>query len=847
MNEKTEKALKGLTTAQVQKLTKEGKANRFQDNSQKSIAAIILTHVLDLPNLIILGAVVLLVLYGAADDSILISLVIFTNFLVAVFQEVQARRALKRITLVEKLPVTLLRDGVEAEFAPEEIVEGDVVKLAAGSAVVVDGELLQVENLLIDESALTGESDYKRKELGDEALSGTFVISGTGYFTATKVGKESYANKITAQARKFKFVISPLQRNVNAVVKLLTGLAIAGVLVLLSLNVTVLKLPEQELLTNIVTIVSSMIPQGLIITLTLTMILGVIKMYNQRILVQRASAVETLAGIKVLCMDKTGTITQNKLKMSNSELLTPLGIQLAYAALNAQKDKNKTGKVIEGFLTSQLAKENLAVGKQGVGQEAAGEVTAEVLFNSRNKYSGSVVSLAGKSYQVVFGGVDVLATLVRQDELAELQGYDAQYADFGQRNLCMLFREVQGSEQQPAQDQQSDGGAEDWIGAALETAAQNSCSGSFNVGGFFSITDQLRKGAKKILESFQAQNIKPVIISGDGPSTLAAIIKNLGVKGMNKIVTGSEIAAIDPSHESELAELIIGADVFARVTAEQKLTIVRAYQKHIGRAAMVGDGVNDALALKEADLGVSLGSGVNIAKNVADVVLLDDDLIKLSGVITEGRGIIYDMLRSSQILLIKNVYALVMILFSLALFLPFPFNFRGLFMLSLVNNNIPILFILLSRGNHGGKRYNYMHELVTFALAGGLVSGVMGLGALILLTPVMEVPELQSFILSFFVAVGIINSMIVFNRSYNPLKVLFGSWYFLAAIFNMFVYLVLLVLPFAIDIFQIKMPTLDSWLLIGLMSIGYLLAFAVLGPLVRGFAPLRKYLLSLGE
>jgi cation-transporting ATPase E len=262
---------------------------------------------------------------------------------------------------------------------------------------------------------------------------------------------------------------------------------------------------------------------------------------------------------------------------------------------------------------------------------------------------------------------------------------------------------------------------------------------------------------------------------------------------------------------------------------------------------MVGDGVNDALALKEADLGVSLGSGVNIAKNVADVVLLDDDLLKLSGVITEGRGIIYDMLRSSQILLIKNVYALVMILFSLALFLPFPFNFRGLFMLSLVNNNIPILFILLSRGSHGGKRYNYMHELVTFALSGGLISGAMGLAALILLTPVMEVPELQSFILSFFVAVGIINSMIVFNRSYNPLKVLFGSWYFLAAIFNLAIYLVLLVVPFAIDIFQIKMPSLDSWLLIGLMSIGYLLAFAIMGPIVKDFAPLRKYLLSLGE
>jgi cation-transporting ATPase E len=583
-----------------------------------------------------------------------------------------------------------------------------------------------------------------------------------------------------------------------------------------------------------------MIPQGLIITLTLTMILGVIKMYNQRILVQRASAVETLAGIKVLCMDKTGTITQNKLKMSNTELLTSLGIRLAYSALSAQKDKNKTGKVIEGFLSKQFAKEDLADGQQVVG-----EVTSEVLFNSRNKYSGSVVRLEGKSYQVVFGGVDVLAALVRKEELGELQGYDTQYADLGQRNLCMLYRELKASEPLKSDEQLADGG--DWIGAALGVTGQNQGGGSFNVGGFFSITDQLRKGAKKILESFQAQNIKPVIISGDGPSTLAAIIKNLGVKGMDKIVTGSEIAAIDPNHEQELAELIIGADVFARVTAEQKLTIVRAYQKHIGRAAMVGDGVNDALALKEADLGVSLGSGVNIAKNVADVVLLDDDLLKLSGVITEGRGIIYDMLRSSQILLIKNVYALVMILFSLALFLPFPFNFRGLFMLSLVNNNIPILFILLSRGSHGGKRYNYMHELVTFALSGGLISGAMGLAALILLTPVMEVPELQSFILSFFVAVGIINSMIVFNRSYNPLKVLFGSWYFLAAIFNLAIYLVLLVVPFAIDIFQIKMPSLDSWLLIGLMSIGYLLAFAIMGPIVKGFAPLRKYLLSLGE
>lgn len=691
------KTIRGLTAAEVSSKIEKGEVNKFADNSSRSLLMIIWTNLINLPNLIIFTSIVFLIIYRQYNDALLISGIILLNNLISVIQEVQARNSLAKINLINSQPVQVMRGGILTAIQPEDIVIDDVILLESGKYLYVDGKLLESESLLLDESILTGESDYITKEGGDEVLSGSFVVAGKGFYQATKVGADSYANQITQAAKQYINYLSPLQVYINYLVRILTYLTVAVIILLLSLNFLVLKMDDVTVLNALISVVTAMVPQGIVLTLTLAFTLGVIRMYSQKILVQKASAVETLAGIDVLCMDKTGTLTQNKLELSEF---------IELAKFEHQGTSYKSSQLL-GFFAAETLEQNktiLAISKKYKNEIATQtEIHSQLPFTSKTKSSGIAIHLNGSQTEhdhsqtvlLLLGGLDALEAKIESTQLEQLKKLDAEYAEKGQRNLVFAARSMTNF-------------AGEWFGTED--------SDKYQALGFISFEDKLREGAADIINSFLVQGVKPVVISGDSAATVLALTKQLNISTLDRAITGKELS--ETENKIQLEEAVLGHDIFARVTPEQKLQIIKIYQNNNKRVAMVGDGVNDALAIKQANLGISMASGANVTKSIADVVLLDDDLQRLANVMSEGKEILFNTLRSAQLLLVKNIYSLFIILSSLFFGLAFPFTPRGLFLLAFLNSNLPIFIILAERNPHL-KKVEFMRELLSFVIVGG--------------------------------------------------------------------------------------------------------------------------------
>ena len=819
--------IKGLTAAEVDAKIAANKVNRFKDNSQRSILTILLSNLIDLPNIIIFIAVMFLLLYGQGQDAIMISGVIILNNLISIVQELQARRSLQRITVINRVPVKVIRAGKVQEIFPEDIVEGEYLQISSGSNLFVDGKLLNSNSLLIDESILTGESDYLKKEAGEEVFSGSYVVAGQGVYIAEKVGSDSFVNKITASARKYINYLSPLQVQINSLVKTLTILAVITIVLLFSINYLFINMSEVQLLKAVVSIVTSTVPQGIVLTLTLAFMLGVIRMYRQKILIQKASAVETLAGVKVLCMDKTGTLTQNKLVVQELLDLTPgrqfatqTSRQLLEYFIKHTIEKNKTIIAIGNYLPGHSS-EGQASSDQLTETSELIELIEQVPFTSRSKFSGLEVKIADNYYRLMLGSPEVLARNLNQVQRTLVEQKEDAGADLGWRNLLFMIGEKR------TNSKLSIGSAvekDTWVAADIQPDSDLAqAEYNYYPAGFISLEDELRLGASEVISEFIATGVKPVIISGDGAKTLLAILKQLHITELNKVITGAQLASMSSLNKMEA---ILGHDVFARVSPEQKVEIVEVYQSAFGRVAMLGDGVNDALAIKQANLGIAMGSGASVTRNIADVVLLDDDLQRLLAVIVEGKEILFNTLRSAQLLLIRNYYALVVLITSLLLALPFPFSPRGLFLLSLFNGTLPIIAILGSR-NSKLPNIQFLAELRRFVLIGGTL--IAGLSVIILITqqdrPLLE---LQTILLGFLTLSGVVNSLIALNKSYNPIKMFFGSWLSLIAVFTVGMLLAAIYIAPLARFFELTALNQESATYMFAMSFIYMVSFSLI-------------------
>jgi cation-transporting ATPase E len=690
--------MNGLTQQQVNERIAKGLQNKSSKTRSKNTTEILVENIFSVFNLIILSIVLyLLVFYFVTNDQRLVLdslgalMIAVINTLIAVIQEIRAKRALDRVSLLLKKEVTVVRDGREFPLDQSEIVVDDLIRVERGDQVAVDGKIVKASRLEIDESLLTGESHPVTKNENDTVLSGSFCVSGGGYYIAEKVGDQSYASGITKLAKKFRLNLSPLQKKINFIVKALFVTAV--VLVVLEALFHGISFGYVESVRKVSTILLSLVPQGLVLMASVTFALGIFRISKIGAIIQKLNAIESFANVKVVCTDKTGTLTQNKLSVnkitlldtgkSEDEMKLLLG---TYAKLSS--DKNATLRTLEIFSPFDGC-----------------EVTDEIPFSSEKKMSLLKLRINGTDTVYVFGGYDILiektagASKENSNRIFEKNGLKIY------RNL--LFGEVITSVKFDDLENSIDG---------LKIAPL--C--------IVSITDTVREDVMDAIRLFQENDIQIKILSGDSAPAIQAVAKEIGwdIKD-DELISGNEI---DEITDTDFTKIVIKKAVFARLKPEHKLRIIRALRKEKIYTAMIGDGVNDLPAIKESDMGIAMEEGSRITKEVADIVLLKNKFSLLPNIFDEGNKIVNTVSSVAKLFLTKNLMVIYLTLLSLFFLFEFPLTPRRVALINLFSIGLPSFIIALKNSNVS-KAKKFMDDLISFVIiSSGVIIGAAILG-----------------------------------------------------------------------------------------------------------------------
>ncbi|WP_433211630.1 HAD-IC family P-type ATPase [Microtetraspora malaysiensis] len=650
--------LDGLTSAQVAT----SKRNDVPRRSSRSFGAIIRANVFTLFNLVIAVLWLLIMIFGEWQDG-LFGLVIVANSLIGIVQELRAKRTLDRLAVVNEAPVRVRRDGAEREIEPRDIVLGDLILLGPGDRLLVDGEVVASEGLEVDESLLNGEADPMHKEPGDRVLSGSFVVAGSGAFTATKVGADAYAARLTAEASKFTLASSELRDGVARFIKYITWLVvpIGALLIYSQVNH---HADFGTAITGAVAGIVTMIPEGLVLMTSIAFAVGVVRLGRRKCLVQELPAIEGLARVDVLCLDKTGTLTAGGMDLGAVlPLRDDAPVEDALAALaNVDPRPNPTAQAIQARYPS--APPGWAAGQR-------------VPFSSARKWSGADFDGHGAW---LLGAPDVL---IDPDSPAYARASDLAAAGARVLALCRA----------PGLDGQ------DAEAVALVT-----------------LTQRLRPDARETLAYFAKQGVTVKVISGDNPQAVSAIATDLGIPGGDRAVDSRTLPEDDPD---KLAEILDSNTVFGRVTPHQKRMFVGALQSRGHVVAMTGDGVNDVLALKDADLGIAMGAGSPATKAVAQVVLLENRFATLPHLVGEGRRVLANIERVSNLFLTKTFYAITLSLLTGVIGLAFPFAPRHSTLVNALTIGVPAFFLALAPSIQRA-RPGFVPRVLRFAIPAGV-------------------------------------------------------------------------------------------------------------------------------
>jgi cation-transporting ATPase E len=688
-----EAKLVGLTAAEVIERVRRGETNRPPRSDLAEYLRIISRNLLTLFNAMVVPSAIALFWLGEFQGAIAVSSMAFINSAIGLVQEVRAKWHLDKLALLVEARARVIRDGAAQEIPAGDVVRGDVVLLTAGSAVVADGPVLESRFLEVDEALLTGESDPVRRSEGEQLLSGSFCVAGEGAYRAEKVGAAAFAHATAAQARQYSYAASPLTHVINRIIEVLSFTAI-GLCLLYLLLWRVRGLHLDELVRMIAATITSMVPQGLVLTATISFTLGAVRMSSRGAIVQRLNAVETMAAIDVVCTDKTGTLTTNRLQLDRVEKLTD--------ALSLEEVQDR----LRAFAAVSLDRDNKNLGavRTALGGTAA-ELLDQIPFKSRNRYSAVRVRAKDREHTLVLGAFEALRDLLEITTQARVEETWKRLLPGGLRLL--LFTET---------DQHEPLG-ESIDGLTLRPLA------------LVALRDELRPEAKAVLQALAGQGIAFKVISGDNPETVRATVGGLDLPlASEPVVTGSELAA-----SANPAELIEGRSVFGRVSPEQKVAIVAALQERGRHVAMIGDGVNDVLPIKKADLGIAMGEGSQASKTVAGLVLENNDFGLLPATLEEGRTIVRNLRRSAKLFLTKNVYSFILILCYAAGFmgLPFPYIPQQVTLLNWSVIGIPAFVIALSRERStGATRPRFLREVGWFAIRTGVIFAVAAVAVL---------------------------------------------------------------------------------------------------------------------
>lgn len=615
-----ELCFQGLTQAEVEARIADGQVNAIQDSSNRSVKDIVMGNTLTFFNFINI-VLLALVLSVRSYKNMLFIFIIIANTLIGIFQEIKAKITLDKLKILTVSHVDVIRDGVKKSVTVSELVKDDVILLKSGGQIPADGVILDGE-VDVNESLLTGESDSIHKMCGSKVLSGSFVTSGKAMCLLTEVGHDCYMEKLSSEAKQFKRYKTELQRNLDTILKFISIIIVPLGIILFAKQYWISGSTYEQAALDTVAAVLGMIPEGLVLLTSVALALGAVRLARRSTLVRELFCIETLARVDTLCLDKTGTITEGHLCVQGEESVKEdIDLeQLMGRMVSALGDENETFQALR-----QHYKRNQSTNTKLV-----------LPFSSERKFSGVVFEGEGTylmgAYQFIFPQADPAVL----EKIAE-------YASKGLRVLTVAHSPNEMTDYTLAED--------------------------FEIVGFVFMTDVVRKNAPDILGYFEEQGVDLKVISGDDPVTVAAIAARAGLKDADKYIDATTI-----NTDEEMEDAILKYSVFGRVTPKQKQQMVRLLKQNGRTVAMTGDGVNDVLALKDADVSIAMASGSEAAKNTANLVLLNSDFASLPHIVNEGRRVINNIKAAASMFLIKTGFSVLTALLTIIVGQNYPFQ-----------------------------------------------------------------------------------------------------------------------------------------------------------------------------
>lgn len=720
----------GLTDEEVRQRVEEGLTNRADISTDKTTKEIVISNVFTYFNLIFLVITILLIMVGSFRNLTFLPIII-GNTVIGIVQEIRAKKTLEKMSLLNAPHADVIRNGSVKQISTDELVKDDVILLTAGKQICADAVVIS-GNIQVNESLLTGEADEVEKTEGSTLMSGSFVVSGECYARLEKVGNESYISRLSLEAKSMgDKEQSEMIRSINLIVKWVGIVIIPIGLILFWQSHFVNGESITKSVTSTVAAIIGMIPEGLYLLTTVALALSTMKLARKKVLLHDMKSIETLARVDVLCVDKTGTITEPDMKLKEIFLCKNSGADGTQTALtldelkslildyaNASVDNNATMLALKAYAAEALTNNTSALHRTAVSQQA---------FSSSLKY-GSVTFSDGT---YLLGAPE----FIMHEDFARIEEEIIPYAEKGDRVL--LFARYNGEN------------------------VENGINGSVTPLGFVALANPIRANAVKTFEYFKSQGVAIKVISGDNPRTVSRIAIQAGIESAESFV---DAATLDT--EDKIADAVNKYTVFGRVTPKQKKQLVKALQAKGHTVAMTGDGVNDILAMKDADCSVAMASGSEAAAQAAQVVLLDSDFAHMPDVVYEGRRVVNNIQRSASLFLVKNIFSLLLSLFSVILMVTYPLEPAQVSLISMFTIGVPG-FLLALEQNKDRIKGHFITNVMLKALPGGLTD-VIAVGALVVCGEVFCISDASIGTIATLV-LSVVGFMILFKIS-EPLN-----------------------------------------------------------------------------
>ena len=651
--------MEGLNQKEIEYRINNGLINNEEIRNSRSIKEIVLNNTITLFNLIHLVLFILVLTTGSIANATFVG-AIFFNTIIGIYQEIKAKIIIDNLKIVSANKVIVIRENKKVEIMPSEILIDDLLYLKAGNTLVVDAKLIKSENLEVDESIITGESDTINKKEDDLLISGTVVVSGIGYAKVTSINRDTYTNNLIKEASKENNNTSYLMKNINTILKVVTILIIPiGILLFITQFFYSNQTYQESILSSVAGIIG-MIPEGLVLLTSISLTVGVIKMASKKVIIQKLSGIELLACVDVLCLDKTGTITDGSMKVID--------------AIYINEEKDKIDNIIGNITQEKINATDKALNNYFKIKNPL-KVINKIPFSSVRKYS--LTQFKDETY--VIGAFE----FITNKKIIDYPNITS-YIEKGYR-IITLAR----------------------------------CDSEFDkdnnqILAFIILKDNIRKNAKETLEYFKKQDVDIKIISGDNPVTVSNLLKQLEIENYDKYISGDKL----PNDFNQLTKIVNNYKIFGRVTPKQKKEIVKALKTNM-TVGYIGDGVNDILALKEANCGIALASDISAAKSVSEVVLTDADFSILPSIVNEGRRVVNNIERVASMYLIKTTYSFLISILCIFLSHEYPFYPVQLSLISAICVGLPSFFLAIEP-NYKKVKKGFLIKVFRNALPSGI-------------------------------------------------------------------------------------------------------------------------------